>query len=302
MFEFSQLRCFVAVAEDLHFGRAALRLNMTQPPLSRQIQLLEHELGTQLFKRSSRAVQLTPAGRAFLPEARQMLRLAQRASWSAKRAARGEAGSVTLGFTAGSSYAVLPKLAAAAAQALPNVALVLRELRTAEQMEALATGSQDAGLIRLPVERRGTELVCLARETLLLAVPEGHELAAGPAPSLPDLGRMPFVMYSPIDAQYFHDLVFSLFRAADAMPNFVQHVSQIHTVLALVSAGMGVALVPESARFLQVRGVAWRTLDPAPATPAELHMIWRRDNDNPAFAAFRETVLPGLLPDATYRI
>jgi DNA-binding transcriptional LysR family regulator len=294
MFEFTQLRCFVAVAEDLHFGRAAQRLNMTQPPLSRQIQMLEQGLGTLLFKRSSRSVQLTPAGRAFLPEARQILRLAQRAAWSAKRAARGEAGSITLGFTAGASYAVLPELLAMATRDMPNVAFVLREMRTAEQMEALATGSQDAGLIRLPVERRGMELICLARETLVLALPENHPLAQGPAPSLPDLAPFSFVMYAPLDAQYFHDLVFSLFRAADAMPNFVQHAGQVHTVLALVSAGLGVALVPESARFLHVCGVVLRELDPVPATRAELHLIWRRDNDNPALAAFRANVLQGL--------
>jgi DNA-binding transcriptional LysR family regulator len=295
MFEFNQLRCFVAVAEDLHFGRAARRLNMTQPPLSRQIQLLEHELDVTLFKRSSRSVQLTPAGRAFLPEARQMLRLAQGAAWSAKRAARGEVGSVTLGFTASSSYTVLPRLVALAMQEVPDVAFVLREMKTSEQMEALATGMHDAGLIRLPADRLGAELVCVAREPLLLAVPEGHALAEAASPSLAALDRLPFIMYSPIDAQYFHDLTFSLFRTADIMPNFVQHVSQIHTVLALVGAGMGVALVPEAAHSLQMRGVVLRDLDPAPALQAELHMIWRKDNDNPAFALFRSKVLSRLL-------
>ena len=182
MFEFSQLRCFLAVAEDLHFGRAAQRMNMTQPPLSRQIQLLEHELGVTLFERTSRAVKLTPAGRTFLPEAKQMLRLAEGAIVSAKRVARGEVGPVTLGFTPGSSYAFVPRLVAAAMEEMPDVDLVLREMDSAHQMEALAAGRLDAGAVRLPVDRRGMELACVMREQMLLAVPEGHALAEGKAP------------------------------------------------------------------------------------------------------------------------
>ena len=295
MFEFNQLRCFIAVAEDMHFGRAALRLNMTQPPLSRQIQLLEHELGVMLFERTSRSVQLTPAGRTFLPEARQMLRLAEGAAASAKRVARGEAGVVTLGFTAGTSYAFLPRLVALAVAEMPDVDLVLREMNTAAQMEALATSRLDAGLVRLPVDRRGIELECVMREPLVLAVPEGHRFAEGDAPGLRDLDRAPFIMYAPTDARYFYDLTSSLFRAAEIMPSYVQHVSQVHTVLALVSAGMGLALVPEAARSLAVRGVALRNLKPVPRTLAELHLVWRRGQDNPAYRVFCKLVLPKLL-------
>src|SRR6201746_1209699 len=145
MFEFSQLRCFLAVAEDLHFGRAAQRMNMTQPPLSRQIQLLEHELGVTLFERTSRAVKMTPAGRTFLPEAKQMLRLAEGAIVSAKRVARGEVGPVTVGFTPGSSHAFVPRLVAAAMEKMPDVDLVLREMDSAHQMEALAAGRPGGG-------------------------------------------------------------------------------------------------------------------------------------------------------------
>lgn len=296
MFEFVQLRCFVAVAEELHFGRAARRLNMTQPPLSRQVQMLEHAVGAVLFERTSRSVRLTPAGRAFLPEARRLLRLAEGAALTARRVARGDAGAVALGFTAGASYAFLPRLVAAAAVAMPGVDLVLREMTTADQMEALAAGRLDAGLVRLPVDRRGVALARVAREALLLAVPEGHELAAaGAAPGLRDLDRAPLVMYSPTEGRYFYDLVSGLFRAADVAPSYVQHISQVHTILALVSAGMGAALVPEAARNLRVRGVVLRELSPAPGAVAELHMVWRRDQDNPAFRTFHDLVLPGLM-------
>lgn len=295
MFEFAQLRCFVAASEELHFGRAARRLNMTQPPLSRQIQSLEHAVGASLFERTSRTVRLTPAGRAFLPEARRLLRLAEGAALTARRVARGDAGSVTLGFTAGASYAFLPRLVAACAAAMPDVDLVLREMPTADQMEALAAGRLDAGLVRLPVDRRGVELARVARDAMVLAVPEAHALAAaGVAPGLRDLDRAPFVMYSPTEGRYFYDLVSGLFRAAEVSPDCVQHISQVHTILALVSAGMGAALVPEAARNLGVRGVVLRELTPAPDMVAELHLVWRREQDNPAFGTFRTLVLPGL--------
>ena len=138
MFELSQLRCFVAVAEELHFGRAAARLNMTQPPLSRQVQLLEHALDILLLARTSRSVQLTPAGRAFLPDARRILQLADGAGLTARRVARGEAGSIMLGCTAAASYGLLPRLVAFTTAQMPGIDLVLKEMVTAEQMEALA--------------------------------------------------------------------------------------------------------------------------------------------------------------------
>jgi DNA-binding transcriptional LysR family regulator len=268
---------------------------MTQPPLSRQIQLLEHELGVALFERTSRAVKLTTAGRTFLPEAKQMLRLAEGAVISAKRVARGESGSVTLGFTPGSSYAFLPRLAAIALEEMPDVDLVLKEMDSDDQMEALGAGRLDAGAVRLPVDRRGIELACVMREPILLAVCEGHPLAGSNAPSLRDLERAPFIMYSPSEGRYFYDLMSSLLRAAEVAPSFVQHVSEVHTVLALVSAKIGMALVPAAARSLHVKGVVLRELDPVPRTQAELHLAWRKRQDNPAFQAFRNLVLPKLV-------
>jgi DNA-binding transcriptional LysR family regulator len=295
MFEFKQLRCFVALAESLHFGRAAEQLNLTQPPLSRQIQALEHAVGVPLLERNTRTVRLTPAGRAFLPEAQRLLRIAEGAALSAKRVARGEAGVVKLGFTAGSSYAFLPRLVALASAETPDVDLLLREMTTAQQMEALVSGRLDAGLVRLPVDRRGFELVCVARDTMLLAVPDGHKLAINQAVGLRDLDRQALIMYSPTEGRYFYDLAASLFRSAEIAPDYVQHVSQVHTVLALVSAGTGVALVPESARSLLVRGVTLLELRPAPKLQAELYLVWRRGQDNPAFRSLRGLILNKLV-------
>jgi DNA-binding transcriptional LysR family regulator len=293
MFEFSQLRCFVAVGEELHFGHAAHRLNMTQPPLSRQIQLLEHAIGVSLFDRTSRSVRLTAAGRSFLPEAKRLLRLAEAAALDAKRVARGDAGVLKIGFTGGSSYAFVPHLVTVAAAEMPDVELILREMRTAEQMEALVSGRLDAGLVRLPVDQRGVELVCVARDALILALPDAHALAQPDAkPTLHDLDRNPLVMYSPTENRFLYDLVSGLFRTANIAPLYVQHVNQVHTVLGLVSTGLGVAIVPDSARRLAMRGVTLRPLHPAPHATAELHIAWRQNADNPALRQFRDLVLP----------
>lgn len=297
MFELHQLRCFLAVGEELHFGRAALRLHMTQPPLSRQIQLLEHEIGVRLFDRTSRSVRLTPAGRALLPEAARLLRLAAAAAADARRVAAGEAGTLTLGFTGGAGYELLPRLVALLSAELPGIDLVLRELRTADQMEALAAGRLDAGLLRLPIDRTGLDLLCIARDRLLLAAPAAHPVARRRKPPTPqDLDGAPTIMFASAENRFLADLVAGLFRLAAVEPRIVQHVNQIHTALGLVSAGIGLAVVPESARFLAMRGVRLRPFDPEPPLRADLHFVWRRTNANPALATLRTRILPQLLP------
>jgi DNA-binding transcriptional LysR family regulator len=298
MFELSQLRCFVAVAEELHFGRAATRLNMTQPPLSRQVQILEHCLDIKLLERTSRSARLTAGGRAFLPEARRIIALAEGAGLAARRVARGEAGSIGLGCTAAASYGLLPRLVAFAAATMPGIDLVLKEMVTAEQIEALAAGGLDLGLVRHPFDRRQVEDVCLLREALLLAVPEGHPLSTGEEPSIADLHGQKMVMWSPVEARYFYDLVTGLCAAAGVMPAYVQHITQTHTILALVGAGLGLALVPEAARALHFDGVVLRAIrSPPRRAVAELHLAWRRDNTNPALPAFRDAIVRQFAPD-----
>lgn len=290
MFELSQLRCFVAVAEELHFGRAAARLNMTQPPLSRQVQLLEHALEVALLERTSRSVRLTPAGRAFLPEARRILDLAEGAGLAAKRVARGDEGAIALGCTAAASYMLLPRLVSYVTATLPGIDLVLKEMVTSEQMDALANGGIDLGLVRRPFDRRLVANVCILREPLLLAVPREHALARATDPVIADLAGERLVMWSPVEARYFFDLVTGLCAAAGVAPAHVQYIAQTHTMLALVSAGLGVALVPESARAMHFDGVVLRPLATRGAV-AELHLVWRRDSTNPAVPAFRDALV-----------
>lgn len=294
MFELGQLRCFVAVAEELHFSRAALRLNMTQPPLSRQIQLLEHALGVRLFDRTRRSVRLTSAGRAFLAEARYLLQRAEGAALAARRAGRGDAGSVVIGFISAASYGFLPRIVALAHAELPDVELVLKEMHTVEQVEDLTARRIDLGLVRLPLDRRGVEALRVVREPFVLALPRGHALAARRrALTIRALDGERFIMFGSAMGPTFHELLTGLFRSAAVMPDIVQHVGVTHTALALVGAGVGLALVPESAQSLRFDGVVFRPIDLGPGIAAELHMIWRPDNENAALPAVRDLILRG---------
>ena len=292
MFEISQLRCFVAVAEELHFGHAAARLNMTQPPLSRQIQLLEHHVGTQLLDRANRSVKLTAAGRAFLPEATKILRLSEEAVSTARKIAKGEAGSLSLGFTAALGYGVIPELVSALRAKLPGVALTLKELVTAEQLDALDAGQIDIGFMRPHLVPRELRSVHLSNDALMLAIPAKEAETWPKRPGLAALNHAKFLMYSPYEARYFHQLLQNLFDKEGVKPDIVEYVAQIHTMLALVSAGLGVALIPQAAAKFQVNGVVLRKLTTKPADLVQAVASYRDDNDNPALSIFLDQVLP----------
>lgn len=281
MFDIGQLRCFVVVAEELHFGRAATRLHMTQPPLSRQIKVLEHIIGATLLERSSRSVRLTLAGRSFLPEAKRILKLAESASQVVRRIAEGRAGSIKIGFTATSAYSFLPDLIKVYRERLPDIDLSLKEMVSGDQFEALASGQIDAGFLRPPVAGSEIQSMLVAAEPLLVAVPEDHALASTDAFRLTDIDGQPFVMYSPYESRYFHDLLLSEFTRAGVLPRFVQHLSQVHSILALVRAGLGLAIVPAAAASLNFSGVMLRPLHLRSSAPVELLMAWRRDHENP---------------------
>ncbi|WP_235879360.1 LysR family transcriptional regulator [Burkholderia sp. USMB20] len=290
MIELNQLRCFVAVAEELHFGRAARRLFMTQPPLSRQIQLLEHALGIALLERSSRQVRLTAAGERFLRDARHILEFSARAEQAAQRVAHGGAGRITLGFTAVSAYRMIPALLAHAAHALPDVDVELREMVSTVQIDALASRNARCGLRCAPA-RGGASARIPARATRADARRGRAGRAAGrvradrPGPAR----RQPFIAYSPNEGKYFHDMISGMFAGAGRLPNYLHYVGQTHTILGLVRAGLGAALVPASARELHVDGVVFRPLADVDVA-AELYLAWRADNDNPALPVFNAMV------------
>ncbi|AOJ70380.1 MULTISPECIES: LysR substrate-binding domain-containing protein [Burkholderia] len=294
MFELSQLRCFVAVAEELHFGRAAERLHMTQPPLSRQVRLLEHQIGTELLERTSRSVKLTAAGRGFLPDAARILRLADEAAATARRVATGAAGTLAIGFTASVGYGLLPSLVSAVRAASPDVRLTLKEMVSGAQLEALDARLIDVGLLRPPVEHGELVSIPCVREALVLALPEAVADAWPKRPALRDCEGKPFLMYSPYEARYFHQLVSGLLERAEVLPDIVEYVSQIHSMLALVRAGIGAALIPAAASMLHFEGVVYRPVRTTPAKPVELTLAYRKDNDNPAFGALKDVLRKSL--------
>ncbi|MYM86125.1 LysR family transcriptional regulator [Rugamonas sp. FT82W] len=289
MFEISQLRCFVAVAEELHFSRAAERLNMTQPPLSRQIRLLEHNVGAELIERNSRMVRLTAAGKAFLPEAVRILRLAHEAALTARRAAKGEQGHLAIGFTSASGYSLLPEVVRRLREHCPGVSLTLKELVSTAQVEALNSGELDLGLMRPHTLNAELETIPLVTEALMLAI---HEDDAGNwplEPTLQSLHGKPFVMYSPFDARPFHHMLSERFAKAGVEPDIVEHVGQVHTMLALVRARLGVALIAEGAVRLGFNGLVMRKMA---TEPVHMVCVHRRDNENPVLRVFKREVLP----------
>ncbi|MFC7894958.1 LysR family transcriptional regulator [Streptomyces sp. NPDC057381] len=283
MFTLAQLTSFVAVAEELHFTRAAERLRMTQPPLSRQIQLLESELRVELLDRTTRSVRLTPAGRTFFNEARRILRQAHDAALTVRQVSAGQAGVVAVGFTAASAYSSLGRLLETARGAVPDADIVLREMVTRDQLEAIAEGALDLGMVRPAVT--GAELASrpAAQEALLAALPVGHRLAEQSEDlHITDFDGQELLMYAPVEARYFHELLISVFRAAGVMPEFTHYLTQVHSILAMVNAGWGAALVPETAAQARFPGVVFRPVVLAAPASVELNLVWRKNNDNPA--------------------
>lgn len=283
-----QVRCFVAVAEELHFGRAAERLAMTQPPLSRQIQKLETAVGATLLERSNRRVTLTPAGSEFLEDAYRIFNALDQAVVHARRVESGSAGTVHLGFTATSAIRILGPLLVSLKKDLLGVDVILHERVTGGQVDGIRRGELDLGLARPPFDTTALSSRVVAREPLYAVLSAGHPLAAVEGPLGPeDFDGLPIISYHPIQARYFHELTVRFL--VNGHSHIVQHVQQILTAMVLVAAGEGVALVPASAATLGVPGLVYKRLndlegghpDSDPARPVELHAIWARGGLTP---------------------
>ncbi|MFC7492659.1 MULTISPECIES: LysR substrate-binding domain-containing protein [unclassified Nocardioides] len=289
MITLDQVRSFVAVAEELHFGRAAERLRMTQPPLSRQIQKLEKSIGAQLLERDNRRVVLTGAGAAFLDEAYRMLNLVDSAGDLARRVDAGVAGIVRLGFTAVSAISVLGPLLRRLTAELPDVEVRLSERVTNAQVDGIRRGELDIGLARPPFDTSFLSSRVVLREPLMAVVPEAHPLAGLDRPLTPqDFEGEAVIGYHPQQSRYFHELTARFL--ANAHPRIDQRVHQVLTAMLLVAAERGVALAPASSSSLHVEGVVLKELshgggdtrlDADPERPVELHAIWARDTVTP---------------------
>ncbi len=288
--ELRQLRYFVAVAEEMHFGRAARRLHMTQPPLSQAIQALEAQLGAELFSRTRRSVALTAAGRALLPEAQRLLHQTETLPLLAQRAAAGESGSLSISFVSMADYSVLPQVLREFRTAYPSVQIQLQEATTDLQFDMLGAGEIDLGILVLPLpDKLKAELDYLPvlSEPLVLAMPEGLVGKRGTAVALEQVAEQALIIFPRRLAPAFHDQILGCFRSAGLTPRIGQEAIQMQTIIGLVSAGMGIALVPQSVSNLQRPGVEYRKLKDAGA-PIDVGLAWRRDSDSPVLAAFVE--------------
>jgi len=286
MFQLVQLSCFIAAAEEKHFGRAAERLNMAQPTLSRQIQMLEQALKVSLFERANRSVRLTVSGRIFLPEAKRILGLAESAANLARRAWRGEYGTIRLGFTATAAYSLLPPILSRAAADLPELRISLKEGTTTAQKAALLADELDVAILRPSIDRG---LFCerlLHQERYIAAVHIDDPRAQKEVLTPQDFHQQPFIMYSADGAGYSHSLLTALFNREHVVPIFTHYLDQNASILAFVAAGMGAALLPYSMTFVSCPSVVFKEVSVAPTEPLELYMVWRPSNDNPAVPAF----------------
>ncbi|WP_332853175.1 LysR family transcriptional regulator [Duganella sp. S19_KUP01_CR8] len=287
--ELRQLRYFVTVAEELHFGKAALRLHMTQPPLSQTIQALEELLGAPLFERNRRGVALTPAGLALLPEARRMLAQSQELPQLVQRAAAGEVGRLTLAFISSADYSVLPPFLRAYRAAYPQVQITLQEATSDLQLDDLLNNRIDAGLLIPPLPDKAKlvlDYLPVLSEPLVLALPAGLLKKQGKL-ALASLPPLPLIVFPRAISPALYDAILSVFRDAGITPEIGQQAIQMQTIVSLVSAGMGMALVPQSVSNLMRTGVEYRAL--RDATPlVETGLAWRRDNASPVLRGFLE--------------
>jgi DNA-binding transcriptional LysR family regulator len=273
--EIWQLKYFIAVAETLHFGRAAERLHISQPPLSRAIRSLEAALGAELFARTKRRVELTPAGAQLLEDARLTLTQLESAADQVQAVASGKRGRLRVGFVSLADYGVLPGLLKGFKAARPAVSLALREMLSPEQAAALAAGELDFGLLLPPVAGELDHLV-VQSERFVAALPSRHAAARrGSRVAMRDLAGEPFVMVPREIAPGLYDIVAGLAARAGFAPRVAQEAIQMQTVVSLVSSGLGVAIVPASIANLGRRGVVYREIaDPHPRL--DLWLAWRR--------------------------
>jgi len=262
--ELRHLRYFRAVGEELHFGRAAERLHIAQPPLSQQIRQLEHELGVTLLARTTRSVELTPAGRTYLQRTVAILDAVDAAGDEARRIDAGVQGHLAIGCVGSATYSLLPQLVRALGESLPDVEVSVRgEMLAPEQIEALRTGAIDLALLRPPVDQDGIVSRTVRRDRLLVALPADHRLAGRTKLTVPDLRNEDFIVHAGHGRSVMNNLVATLCADAGFSPRVRQEASETSTLITLVAAGLGLAIVPAPTAALDIAGVRYLPLGPA---------------------------------------
>lgn len=297
--ELRHLRYFVAVGDARHFTRAAEALGIGQPPLSQQIMALEREVGTPLFRRLPRGVELTSAGQAFMEDARRILRDVDQATARAQRVARGELGRIRIGMINSAPFhSLIPKVIREFRRRYPAVALSLEERTTPGLAAAVRNETVDAAFVRpLLEEEPGLRSEALVDEDMVVALPAGHALAARARIPLLALSIEPFVLFSRAVGAGLHDEIIRACRNAGFSPRVVQEASQVTSIVNLVAAGLGVSIVPASMQHVHTEGVSYRPIQ-RPVPKARLSLIYRdADRDAPhilnLLALTRQLIEPG---------
>lgn len=284
--ELRQLRYFLVVAEELHFGRAAERLHLTQPPLTVAIRRLERELGVQLFDRTTRRVVLTPAGEAFRQRVQDAVMELDEAAGDIANVAAGLSGRIRVGFVSSASYTTIPEAIRAFRRERPRVELILSPLTSGEQIEQLLDGDLDLGLIRDPGEVPGLTMELVSTEALVAVLPEAHPLASGVEVRPADLEKEPMILFPYRLMPGFVNRIHRLFDGLQFSPQVVQQAIHQETVLGLVAAELGLSILPESVKRFQMPGVVTRPLTGDPQTA--LYAAYPSSEPAPAVSAFFE--------------
>jgi DNA-binding transcriptional LysR family regulator len=297
--DYRRLRYFVAVATNLHFGKAATRMNVVQSAISQQITLLEEELGVQLLERSRHKVQLTTSGEVFLPLARKLLSQLDEVVRVVQKSGDGTIGHLALGFVDNVLWSVLPPILRECRSALPKVDLVLRPWDRAMQLKALADSTLDVAIVPAPVPGEDIESELLVDAPLLAALPLHHPLARRRSVPLAALAVEPFVLFPQTMRSRLLEIIISSCAAAGFLPRVVQEAEQMHTLVSLVSAGLGVTLVPAWVAAAHKFDIAYVELeDEIPSY--QIFMAWRPDNSNPSIATFRSVAHRTVAQRPTY--
>lgn len=284
--EIRHLRYFCVLAEQLHFTKAALLLNVAQPALSHQIKQLEDELGTQLVERTNRRVRLTAAGEVFLTRATRILEQVDQAVRETAQVGQGDSGSLVIGVVSTAVCSILPELLRGFRRESPGIAIDIREMEPGEQVDALRKETIDLGLLFLSIQDPALDSVLVSRERLVLALPTGHRRVLAEKVQLRDLESETFLIPRQQPVPGFHELVLDTLRQGGVTAPRLQPTRLLQTAVFLVSGQLGVALVPESFRqHLRVRGCVYRDLAGPPAY-ADLIGLWRRTNVPPALRRF----------------
>jgi DNA-binding transcriptional LysR family regulator len=283
--EFRQLRYFVTVAEELHFGRAAERLHLTQPALSKQIASLEAELDVQLLARTKRTVNLTAAGQVFWERAKELLLQANEAIEVAKRTARGELGHLSVGFTSIAAHTVLPELVRWFRDRFPEVELNMQELPTEAQFIALNQRQIDVAFLHPPIDDRGLELHPISEENFLAVLPKHHRLLQYDRIPLSAFANEPLIIHPRQEGPVIYDGFVKLCEQSGFYPQIVQESISLQTRVCLVAAGIGITFVSESVRSLVGESAVCRPLADCPIK-LEFAAAWRQDSTNPTLQKF----------------